>query len=113
MSADIIQMIAGIIGGAAIIQMIAGIIGGNAMGVGMQDASLGAIGNTITGAFGGLGGGQLVGALLLLADADVGDGDLDDIGYIIGELIGSGSGGAMLTAVVGVIKTSWPARRRS
>ena len=44
-----------------IIQLIAGIIGGNAAGSGIKNISLGTAGNTIAGALGGLGGGQLLG----------------------------------------------------
>jgi hypothetical protein len=43
-----------------IIQLIAGIIGGNAAGSGIKNISLGTAGNTIAGALGGLGGGQLL-----------------------------------------------------
>ena len=43
-----------------ILQLIAGIIGGNAAGSGMKNISLGTAGNTIAGALGGLGGGQLL-----------------------------------------------------
>ena len=43
-----------------IIQLIAGIIGGNAAGSGMKNLSLGAASNTIAGALGGVGGGQLL-----------------------------------------------------
>jgi hypothetical protein len=45
-----------------IIQLIAGAIGGNAAGATIEKANLGTAGNTIAGALGGLGGGQLLSA---------------------------------------------------
>jgi len=50
MSATIINLI---------IQLIAGAIGGNAVGAASKDVNLGTLGNTIAGAVGGVGGGQL------------------------------------------------------
>ena len=41
-----------------IIQLIAGVAGGNAVGAALKDYNLGALGNTIAGAIGGVGGGQ-------------------------------------------------------
>ena len=55
MSATIINLI---------IQIIAGAIGGNAAGAGMEKANSGTAGNTIAGALGGLGGGQILSALI-------------------------------------------------
>jgi hypothetical protein len=48
-----------------ILQIIAGAIGGNAVGARVENASMGTAGNTIAGALGGIGGGQLLGALIL------------------------------------------------
>jgi hypothetical protein len=87
-----------------IIQIIAGIVGGNAAAAGMKNVSLGTAGNTIAGAIGGLGGGQLIG-LLLPALAGGADGGLD-FGAIVGQLVAGGAGGAILTAVVGMIKNA-------
>jgi sugar (pentulose or hexulose) kinase len=55
MSATIINLI---------VQIIAWVIGGNAVGAGMKEASLGTAGNAIAGALGGLGGGQLLAAVI-------------------------------------------------
>jgi uncharacterized membrane protein YeaQ/YmgE (transglycosylase-associated protein family) len=55
MSATIINLI---------IQLIAGAVGGNVAGSNLKDYNLGQIGNTIAGALGGVGGGQLLAALL-------------------------------------------------
>jgi uncharacterized membrane protein YeaQ/YmgE (transglycosylase-associated protein family) len=61
MSATIINLI---------IQLIAGAVGGNAVGAASKDISLGTLGNTIAGAVGGVGGGQLLSALIpMLAGA--------------------------------------------
>ena len=55
MSATIINLI---------IQLIAGVVGGNAVGAASQDLNLGTLGNTIAGAIGGVGGGELLTALI-------------------------------------------------
>ena len=47
-----------------ILQAIAGVIGGNAVAAGLDKADLGRAANTIAGAIGGVGAGQIVSALL-------------------------------------------------
>ena len=47
-----------------IIQLIAGVAGGNAVGAALKDYNLGGLGNTIAGAIGGVGGGQILQALI-------------------------------------------------
>ena len=47
-----------------IIQLVAGVVGGNAAGAALKDYNLGGIGNTIAGALGGVGGGQLLQAAI-------------------------------------------------
>ena len=47
-----------------LIQLIIGAVGGNAAGKAVPDKSLGTLGNTIAGAIGGLGGGQLLDMIL-------------------------------------------------
>ena len=96
---------------ALIIQLVAGAIGGNAAGGAFKQASLGGLGNTIAGLLGGVGGGQLLsmlipaitGAAAAHAGAATGTGGLDATG-IIGQLLGGGVGGAVLTAAIGLIK---------
>ncbi len=95
MSATIINLI---------IQIIAGAVGGNAVGSGMKNVSLGATGNTIAGAIGGLGGGQILTALLPVLAGAAGGGT--DITSIVGQIVGGGVSGAILTAIVGVIKNA-------
>jgi hypothetical protein len=92
MSATIINLI---------IQLIAGAVGGNAAGAGLKDYSLGTIGNTIAGAIGGAGGGQILTALLpMLAGA----GGTVDIGAVLGQAVGGAVAGAIVTVVVGMVK---------
>jgi len=92
MSATIINLI---------IQIIAGAIGGNAAGASMEKANLGTAGNTIAGALGGLGGGQILSALIPAIAGAAGGADLKSI---VGQLVGGGVGGAILTIIVGLIK---------
>jgi hypothetical protein len=85
-----------------IIQLIAGAVGGNAAGSALKDYSLGGLGNTVAGAVGGVGLGQVLQALLpMLAGAAGGE---FDVGAVIGQLVGGGAGGAILTVVVGLVK---------
>ena len=69
----------------------------------VKDYNLGTLGNTIAGAIGGIGGGQILTALVpMLAEAA---GNVD-IGSVIGQVVGGGVGGAILTIIVGLIKNS-------
>jgi hypothetical protein len=88
-----------------IIQLIAGAIGGNAAGAAMKGKSLGGGGNSIAGAIGGVVLGQIVERLTggaVTADAVASSGL--DVGSLITNLISSGAGGAILTAIIGMIK---------
>jgi hypothetical protein len=80
-----------------IIQLIAGAVGGNAAGAGLKDYNLGTLGNTIAGALGGVGGGQILTALLPML---AGTAENVDIGSIIGQAVGGGVAGAIVTVVV-------------
>jgi hypothetical protein len=92
MSATIINLI---------IQLIAGAVGGNAAGAASKDISLGALGNTIVGAVGGVGGGQLLSALIPMM---AGAGNNVDIGALASQAVGGGVTGAIVAGVVGLIK---------
>jgi hypothetical protein len=84
-----------------VIQIVAGALCGNGAGAALKDMSLGPLGNTIVGALGGLGGGQLLSALIpAIAGATGGT----DVGALVGEAVSGGVGGAILTAIVGFIK---------
>ena len=88
-----------------IIQLIAGVVGGNAAGAALKDYNLGGVGNTIAGAIGGVGGGQLLQALIpAIAAAAGGTGGLD-IGALLGQIVGGGAGGAILTVIAGLVKS--------
>ncbi|MGH1441012.1 MAG: hypothetical protein ACRBBR_12920 [Cellvibrionaceae bacterium] len=84
---------------ALIIQLISGAVGGNAAGAIFKNLSLGTLGNSLAGILGGVGGGQLLGALGLMA----GGGGLD-LASIISSIASGGIGGGVLLAVVGLVK---------
>jgi hypothetical protein len=86
-----------------IIQLISGVVGGNAVGAAMKDYNLGNLGNTIAGAIGGVGGGQLLQAAIP-AIAGAAGGNLD-VGAIISQVVGGGAGGAILTLIAGLVKS--------
>jgi hypothetical protein len=69
----------------------------------LKDYNLGGVGNTIAGAIGCVGGGQILQAIVP-AIAGAAGGDLD-IGAIVGQVIGGGAGGAILTVIAGLVKT--------
>ncbi len=82
-----------------IISVIVGLIAGHGTGAANQNTSLGPLGNSVTGALGGLGGG-LVGALVPA---------LQQIGTsgINGSNVGGGAlGGIILTAIVGALRNN-------
>ena len=81
-----------------IVQIIAGLIGGNAAGAGLKNLSLGTAGNSIAGAVGGGLGGLLTG---VLAGAPI---EGMDMNAIIQSIAGGGIGGAVLTAIAGMLK---------
>jgi hypothetical protein len=87
-----------------IIQLIAGVVGGNAAGAALKDYNLGGLGNTIAGAIGGVGGGQILQALIPAIAAAAGGGGLD-VGALIGQIVGGGAGGAILTVIAGLVKS--------
>jgi hypothetical protein len=91
-----------------LIQLIAGAGGGNAVGAAMKGRSLGGLGNSAIGAIGGLILGQVVerftgGAISADTVAQAAQGM--DLGGLITNLLSSGAGGALLTAVVGMLKS--------
>ena len=100
MSATIINLI---------IQLIAGAIGGNAAGATMEKANLGTAGNTIAGALGGLGGGQLLSALIPALAGSAGGVDLASLA---GQLVGGGVSGAIVTVIVGMIMNAMKSAAR-
>jgi uncharacterized membrane protein YeaQ/YmgE (transglycosylase-associated protein family) len=82
-----------------IIQLVSGAVGGNVAGSLLKNLSLGTTGNSIVGILGGGIGGQLLG---LLGVAAAGGGM--DVAGIVGSLASGGVGGAVLMAIIGLIK---------
>lgn len=82
-----------------IIQLISGAVGGNVAGSVMKDYSLGPILNSIIGILGGGIGGQVLGMLGLGAAT----GGMD-LASIVSQIAGGGIGGAILLAIIGVVK---------
>ena len=93
---------------AIIIQLISGLVGGNAVGAANRGVSLGAAGNSILGAIGGLAGGQLVTSLV--GGAAMAEGAGMDIGAVLTQVASGGLGGAALIAVIGTVKRMMAAR---
>jgi hypothetical protein len=96
MSATIINLI---------IQILSGAIVGNVAGSAAKNINLGGLGNTIAGAIGGLGGGQIL-SWIAPEMAGAGADATVSIGSIISQILGGGVGGGVLTAIVGAIKNS-------
>ena len=88
-----------------IIQLVAGVVGGNAAGAALKDYNLGGVGNTIAGAIGGVGGGQLLQALIPAIAAAAGGTSGLDIGALLGQIVVGGAGGAILTVIAGLVKS--------
>ena len=82
-----------------ILQLICGAIGGNVAGAAKKDWSLGTIGNSIVGILGGGLGAQLLG-MLGLGATPAGT----NLESVISSIVGGGVGGAVLMAIVGLIK---------
>lgn len=85
-----------------IVQLIGGAVGGNAVGAMLKNLDLSAILKTIAGAIGGVGGGQLasmMGLLTMILGDHAGTG-----GQMTVNAGASAVGGAVLTAIVGMIK---------
>ena len=88
--------------------LIAGGVGGNIAGALLKKFDLGPIGNTVAGIVGGVGGGQLLGMLMsggAAAATSAASGGGMDMSSIIGNVAGGGVGGAIVMAIVGMIKT--------
>ena len=83
--------------------LIAGALGGNAAGKASPSFDLGTLGNTIAGLVGGGVLGQIVPLLLPAITAAAQSGNLS-IGGIVTNLIAGGAGGALLTAIIGLVK---------
>jgi uncharacterized membrane protein YeaQ/YmgE (transglycosylase-associated protein family) len=92
-----------------LISLISGVVGGNIAGAAMKEKSLGGLGNSIAGLVGGGIGGWLLSAMGVLgkaapAVAGAAAAGGMDIGALIGNIAGSGVGGAIVMIIVGMIK---------
>jgi ABC-type uncharacterized transport system permease subunit len=87
---------------ALIIQLIAGALGGNAVGNVAKDVNLGPLGNSIAGALGGGIGGQVLNAILGIGGAAAASGL--DIGSIVTAFLTGGVSGGLTALVVGFLK---------
>jgi hypothetical protein len=84
-----------------IIQIVAGVIGGHAAGATLKNCTLGAIGNTIAGAIGGVAGVQLLAQVIPALANTAGN---VDVGTLVGQIIGGGGGGAVFAILAGLTK---------
>jgi len=90
-----------------IIQLVSGAVGGNVAGRANSKFNMGGAGNSIVGAIGGLVLGQIIQRLTggaITADQAAAATQGLDIAGIITSLIGGGAGGAVLSAIVGMLK---------
>lgn len=96
-----------------IVSLISGVIGGNIAGAAMPDKNLGGVVNSLSGLVGGGIGGYILKALGVAAatTAAVQTGATPapehvDIASILANIGGGGAGGAILAAVLGLIKNA-------
>ena len=87
-----------------IIQLISGAAGSGVLARMVSQLNLGPIGNLITGALGGVGGGNILGSLLGAGTAAATSGG--DLGSILTQIVGGGVGGPILTAIVALIRNA-------
>ncbi len=86
-----------------LIQLASGALGGNIAGSLLKNLSLGTLGNSLAGIVGGGLGGQILGSLLHLPLATGGAG-LDPMA-ILSQVLTGGTGGGVLMAVIGIIRS--------
>lgn len=91
-----------------IIQLIGGAAGGNVVGKLLKNLNLDAVIATITGILGGVGGTRLADLLGILKPIIEGMGGA---GEVVGNGGASAIGGALLTAIVGLIKQAMGAKQ--
>jgi hypothetical protein len=92
-----------------IIQLLSGAAGSGLLARLLSQLNLGPIGNLITGAVGGIAGGNILGSLLGTGAADTAiSGDLSSI---LTQIVGGGVGGSILTAIVAFLGNVRASRR--
>jgi uncharacterized membrane protein YeaQ/YmgE (transglycosylase-associated protein family) len=88
-----------------IIQLISGAVGGNIAGAILKNLNLGPIGNSIAGIVGGGIGGHLLNMVISSAGASGATSSGLDPSSILSSIGGGGVGGAIVMAIVGLIKS--------
>lgn len=96
-----------------IISLISGVAGGNLAGSALKDKSLGTLGNSVAGFFGGGIGAAILKAIENAAHTgvDVAQGAAQaapglDLGSIIGDIASGGIGGGTLLAIISLLKNA-------
>ena len=89
-----------------IISLVSGAVGGNVAGGVLKKQNLGVIWNSVAGIVGGGLGGEILSLLGVPLGGQTATGAVD-IGSIIGNIAGSGVGGAILLLIVGFIKNAF------
>jgi hypothetical protein len=84
-----------------IVEVISGAVGGNIAGAAMKEKSLGPVGNSVAGLVGGGIGGTI--PQMVMGSAATGGGGMD-MQSILANVGGGGVGGAILMAIIGIIK---------
>jgi hypothetical protein len=85
-----------------IVQVVAGAVGGTGAGTILKDLSLGKPGDAISGAIGGGIVGQILGSVL------GGGGEVGgmDVASVVKDIIGGGAGGAVVMAIIGMVRNA-------
>ncbi|WP_028388405.1 hypothetical protein [Legionella fairfieldensis] len=86
-----------------LVNLVSGGVGGNILGAAWKEKSLGAIGNTIAGLVGGVAGTYIMQAVGVLNSLGLGN---MSVSSLLGNVGSSAVSGAVLTAIVGLIKNS-------
>ncbi|HEY6630482.1 MAG TPA: hypothetical protein VIZ90_03430 [Rhizobiaceae bacterium] len=84
-----------------IVQIVTGIIGGEAVGAAFKQAAMTQLPKILSGAIGGVAGGQILSGLLGAEPAAT-----NALSGMLGDAVGGVGGGAILTAIVGAIMSA-------
>jgi hypothetical protein len=95
-----------------IIQLISGAVGGTGVAKATKTLDLGPVANAIVGALGGAGGGSILSSLIPAIAGTAANGGFD-IAVVAGQLVGGGVSGAIVTAIVGLIRNALVQRQRA
>ncbi|ATQ66787.1 MULTISPECIES: hypothetical protein [Methylosinus] len=95
-----------------LIQLFSGAAGGAGVAKASKNLDLGPIANAIVGALGGAGGGSILTSLIPAIAGTAANGGFD-IAVFAGQLVGGGVSGAIVTAIVGLIRNALVQRQRA